>query len=110
MNKKFLNAALILSITLISACASNNSFSPPKKPRTPLPNAAYYVQEGPYKDDCWYYGWGCAPPGTNPNISVRPGNPNPAQPVYIIRPSSYKIEAGHYPNRPTSSSRKVVKP
>lgn len=74
---------------------------PPKAANVQVNNAAWLVGHGPYKDDCWMYAWGCAPPGT-PNFSVAGPNPNFARPTYVVetyrvRPSRLKMRS--YPRR-----------
>jgi hypothetical protein len=67
---------------------------PPAPAKTQVNNAAWLVDHGPYQDDCWMYGWGCAPPGYAGGVVVRGPNPNPARPVFV-REAAPQASAHH---------------
>lgn len=72
---------------LLAGCASGSATwrpFPPERPGYAAPNAAWFVMNGPYADDCWMYGWGCAPPGKVPGITIRGPNPNPAGHTWVV--------------------------
>lgn len=91
MNLKILSS-VVLSIGLAGCGGLSDTTSqsfrlfPPKPANVQVNNAAWLVGHGPYADDCWQFGWGCAPPGVPSNIYVGGPNPNPSMPVFVAGP------------------------
>ena len=111
-------AALACAL-MLSGCGSLANFgpqssegtfvaSPPNPAKVQVNNAAWLVAHGPYADDCWMYGWGCAPPGFTTGVVAGGPHPNPHRPTYVIaeRPDPAKTRA----RRPSSANDIVRKP
>jgi hypothetical protein len=96
MTRKVIFAGLLIAFaTALSGCGSLENgvggirVFPPEPADKDVNNSAFLVDRGPYADDCWMYGWGCAPPGTNKNIRIGGPYYNPAPVIYVYDGQRY---------------------